>query len=272
MTRGETNVQQLHNIFSLRRSGHHAVISWLEECYRATGITTVHINESEKIGHIPDPDDPQWQVFSADEIVTRAREEEELCNTLIVNYEDLSYIDSAKIASYNDPYWRNHGISTRDTIVVRDWYNLVASRIRKSANDRRNGEYPLLDTISWDDLAALWIEHNRLHSKTGDDGLTWINFNHWRKDSGYRAQLATSFGLKNSPKIDAVSSFGGGSSFDGTTHDGNAQEMQLDTRWEQLDDELYAQYLAVLAMDQSEVIDTLNKDLFGFGRQEAVKY
>lgn len=266
-----STIEQLHNIFSLRRSGHHAVISWLQDCYEITGIKSVHVNEDEAIGHVSDPKDPKWRVFSAVEIISRARKENVMANTVLVNYEDLSYKDRNRIRAYSDPFWQEHAVYSRDTIIVRDWYNLVASRIKKAAIDRENGDYPLLDSISWDTLASLWIEQAQMNARTGELGLTWINFNRWRKEKDYRASIAESLGLSNSSNINSVPSFGGGSSFDGLEHDGKAQSMLLDNRWEHLDGDLYAKYLEVLTIDQAMVVSGLNQDLFGFNHTDAVK-
>ncbi len=267
----KSNIKRLNNIFSLRRSGHHAVISWLQDCYRATGVVSVHINEDETIGHVPYPDDPLWQVFSAEAIIERAHKEEATLDTLIVNYEDLSYSDRDQIYAYSDPVWQKNAINTHDTIIVRDWYNLVASRIKRAAIDRANGDYPLFDNISWDDLASRWIDHAQMQPKADKLGVTWINFNRWRKEKDYRESIAKSFSLNSSSNINSVPSFGGGSSFDGVTLDGKAQHMQLDNRWEQLDDSLYMEYLGVLAINQASVVSALNQNLFGFSHIEAVK-
>lgn len=264
---------KLHNVFSIRRSGHHAVISWLQDCYAETGVIACHVNEDETIGHIADPTDANWKVFTAEEIVGRAKSENDQCQTVLVNYEDLMFGDRLSIPAYADKYWERNSVSGLNTLVIRDWYNLAASRIMKNSKDRAAGIEPFLETVSWDQLSAIWVEHAELTLSDDRSDLTCIKFNDWRKDQHYRSSIATSLGLisSNTERLNNIPIFGGGSSFSGVDYDGAADQMNLDNRWEQLNDELFNEYTRVINSYSKKRIGELNLRLFGFDHASIIK-
>jgi len=104
-------------------------------------------------------------------------------------------------------------------VVIRDPYNLTASRLRRHRTGRR-GMPPR-------SVASLWPRH-------AQHGKQWMPcvYNRWFTGEAYRAELAGSLGLPSCPELPThVAQAGRGSSFDGLKYDGNARQMQVLDRW-----------------------------------------
>src|SRR6266571_1617841 len=115
----EISEQEPHidHVFALRRSGHHAVMEWLRDCYRVQGLSVFHANSvyNEHLGwelHSPDPD-PEMLLATADSY-----------DVLMANYEDVAYKDRTYSPIFNALRAVNNGF--RDIVITRDWYNMVA--------------------------------------------------------------------------------------------------------------------------------------------------
>jgi hypothetical protein len=257
--------QQIEHVFGLRRTGHHAVLAWLQDCYRASGTTTHHENSvfNEHLGwelHSPDPSPEKvWQTAAS-------------ARTLIVNYEDVAYGARNTSPVYMGLQAENTGVAVRDTVVVRDWYNMVASRLKYIAAARAINRYTITAALDWPTVASRWIDHATMlvEPPRSASSFVGVNYNCWLTDRTYRESLATDYGLGNSETtLDTISTFGLGSSFDGTTKEGGAKTMNVLRRWEDLETDalLKAEYIA--AIDVGGVaVDGLNQHLFGFGRAD----
>lgn len=104
-------------------------------------------------------------------------------------------------------------------VVIRDPYNLAASRLRRSRTGRR-GMPP-------QSVARLWPRH-------AQHGMKWTPcvYNRWFTDETYRSELAGTLRLSFCPSLPThVARPGRGSSFDGLKYDGRPQEMQVLDRW-----------------------------------------
>lgn len=258
--------QQIEHMFGLRRTGHHAVLAWLQDCYQAKGLTTHHENSvfNKHLGwelHSPDPD-PQdvWQAAAQ-------------ANVLIANYEDVAYRSRNTSPVYNALQTENTGLPARDTVVVRDWYNMVASRLKYIADAEAINRYTITAALDWPTVASRWVDHAATLIEVPQDTSSFvgISYNRWLTDREYRESLAVNYGLLNSDTtLDTVSAFGLGSSFDGLDKNGNAKTMNLLQRWQDLrTDELKTEYLT--AIDAGGIaLDGLNRCLFGFGRTEVL--
>jgi hypothetical protein len=258
--------QRIEHIFGLRRTGHHAVLAWLQDCYHAEGLTTRHENSvfNEHLGwelHSPDPE-PQ--------VVWRAAAN---ADVLVVNYEDIAYGSRNTSPVYNALQTRNTNLPTRDTVVVRDWYNMVASRLKYIADAKAINRYTITAALDWAAVANRWLDHATMLIDTPQDTSSFvgISYNRWLTDREYRENLAASYGLSNSETtLDTVSSFGLGSSFEGLDKNDGVRAMNLLRRWENLEtDELQTAYL--IAINAGGVaVDGINRRLFGFDRAEVV--
>ena len=130
--------------------------------------------------------------------------------------------------------WPAHG---RQILLLRDPYNLFASRIRKAA---------LVDNLSYartpgplfDRAIDLWKSYAREftgESKTLPANTVRIYFNRWVSDVDYRRQIARSLELNiDAMAVGKVSTHGGGSSFDSVNFDGHANNMPVLDRVGQL--------------------------------------
>ncbi len=127
---------------------------------------------------------------------------------------------------------------SRNLLILRDPYNLFASRIRKAslvpslAYGREPG--PMFDRN-----IALWKAHAR--EFLGDThhlaNKTTIYYNAWFLSEAYRRKLCAELGLPFSDAgLTRVSKIGGGSSFDGTQFDQDARKMDVLNRTGHLND------------------------------------
>jgi hypothetical protein len=111
-------------------------------------------------------------------------------------------------------------------LVVRDPYNWAASLIQKYITDSN----PF-------DRVRIWLYKEYLHEAAGISNYIpnakIILFNKWFTDIEYRNQIIQDFNLNINPsqKYDKVAHNGDGSSFDGTTMDGQASNMKVLERY-----------------------------------------
>ena len=104
------------------RSGHHAVVGWLQDQYIRSGATIEHHNNVCN-AHLnypllqPDP--------SPKQILARSH----ASDVLVLNYEDLPYNKSG-ISPVYTALSTTPDRDTRDVIILRDWYNVAASRLK----------------------------------------------------------------------------------------------------------------------------------------------
>jgi hypothetical protein len=117
-----------------------------------------------------------------------------------------------------------------DVVILRDPYNLFASRRRLS--------YQFVTDLT---AVRIWKQHARAF--LGENGFVGpeavpISYNDWVSDRGYRRRIAGQLGLSfTDAGIDRVARCAGGSSFDGTRYEGRATEMRLFDRWRRYADD-----------------------------------
>jgi len=123
----------------------------------------------------------------------------------------------------------------------------MIDRVFLSAEHRPVSEYsmfnPILiarDPYNW---LASWISHTHFNIENLEkdidvyienlsSGFSIISFNDWFSHRGYRDRLGQQLGIVNTDaSVNAVTSFGKGSSFDKKSFDGKAQEMKVLQRW-----------------------------------------
>ncbi|HEU4914919.1 MAG TPA: hypothetical protein VFT16_06005 [Candidatus Saccharimonadales bacterium] len=208
--------------------------------------------------HDPDPDPKQL------------RREAKQGDILIANYEDLSYKNRG-VSSVYQRFWSEKGVQNRDIVVVRDWYNIAASRVAYIAAARAIGRHTLVAALPWASVADTWADHARILADR-QEGVVAVNYNRWFTDQKYTGDLADCFGVpRGGEHFSSVPAFGSGSSFDGLKNDGNARSMNVLRRWENLDEELLPEYMNVIN-ESYAAVDGLNRQLFGFGRDEVLGF
>ena len=232
----------------LRRSGNHAVLNWI---FKQLQHPVYFINNVEagmspfRFGHLHFPDkeyrNEAWGNFSPKEY-------------LIYSYEDYSLKDiCTPYSESKHDLWVGKTRKRYDVLLLRDPFNLLASRLKKNYMDVKTPS---------ESVVSLWIEQAK--ECLGETNLLKhnkivINYNQWFRSVEYRQKLASQLGLEFSDKgFNYVSSYGGGSSFDARSFQGNAACMDVETRWRCFKDDK-----AFLKLVANEEIFHYSRAIFG---------
>jgi len=214
-------------IHGMKRSGNHAVINWLKAHDRFVFFNNIIPVAAILRGKrtVPPPEDfrlwlkqrllsgnPHYPYFVIRFALRR--------QSLIVSLEDH--------ALQVRPFF-NVPLDVTNVLIVRDPYNLFASRIRKSgAVD--NPAYPDCAGPTMDRVVDLWKTHAReaLGLTSHLDNKVCVFFNTWYSSRDYRKALSRELNLEFTDEgFHEVSRIGGGSSFDSTAHDGDNRMMNV---------------------------------------------
>lgn len=144
---------------------------------------------------------------------------------LVYSYEDcfLGTVANKVFECHHDK-WVGPSMRRTDVLILRDPYNLFASRIRGG-----------IGVVTQRTAMRIWKQHAREllgNRRYLNQRRVLIRYNQWTADRHYRRQLAKELHL---PFTDAgrrqVPATGYGSSFDGLDYDGRADAMRTDERW-----------------------------------------
>ncbi|MEM0979381.1 MAG: hypothetical protein AAGH78_03810 [Cyanobacteria bacterium P01_H01_bin.58] len=231
----------------LRRSGNHAVLHWIRaQEPNAKFLNNVSVETSPfRHYHLHFPHkgfhDEAWGTFTPKDC-------------FIYSYEDhsLAEIVNSKTEKRHDLYIGKTQ-NRYDVLVLRDPFNLLASRLRKGYLDVKTEGITLVE---------MWIEHAKEYvgetSYLTNKEVT-INYNQWFLDKDYRQEIAAALDIKFSDSgLDYVSSYGGGSSFDEQGLSGNAQTMNVTNRWQS-----FANDERFLALIRNEELLHYSDKIFG---------
>jgi hypothetical protein len=242
---GETTNQLEIRFFGMKRSGNHAVISWMTPHFadRVFFINNVkHFKDPYRFHFVGrktiNTVDLRPAVVPKKKLSSEYRGMRKSC--LLLSYEDL---DLRQLGTQQLIADHDSTVGTSDRIVnvllVRDHYNTMASRIQSAIN---LGKPMSVDRMVSD--IELWLVYMREFCRqtayvTGN--TITVNYNRWFLDVEYRRSISDSLGR---PFTDAgkerVPSTGDGSSFDGQAFDRRASEMLVLERWRHYaDDEPY---------------------------------
>ena len=149
-------------------------------------------------------------------------------STVVCSYEDCNLSDPL-IASSAAPFREHFGerSSLINLLVLRDPFNTFASLLKSG----------MMHDGNRDRFVSLYKQYCRVY--TGSEQLldpshrlVVANYNRWFSDSDYRNGLARAFGFSASgPRYEYVPTHGGGSSFTGTAMDGRGADMKVLERW-----------------------------------------
>ena len=141
------------------------------------------------------------------------------------------------------------GMAELNVCVVRDFPNMLASRLKKQAGWSGKAD---LDTVRmWRRYAGILRDGGRV----GELEVVPVLFNRWVVDAGYRDGLSSRMGLSGDEVgFGRVLNVGWeGSAFDGVRYDGRAWEMRLEERFRQYrDDGLFRSLMDPEALRLSE--------------------
>ncbi len=169
----------LINIFSLRRSGQHAIIFWLLDNIgniTENNSTYMYWNEEKKIYYYNDCTDNIYE-YKLD------------YNYLFKNFEDCK----VNIITIDNE------IPNKKILIIRDFVNSYCSRINKN-----------IGSIKIREVIEIWKEHI---SYLNDESFTVIIYNKWISDKEYRDKICDDLSIINKENIEFVPDIGGGSSF-----------------------------------------------------------
>jgi len=213
-------------VHGLKRSGNHAIINWLrhhEYFYFFNNIIPVRaILDGTKLHEPEDFDDWFRQKVLPKHLPLANRLMRPIIKkrSLLLSLEDLDCNVKPFLNLPNDFY---------NVLIIRDPYNLFASRIRKAftinhpAYPRQNGPHMERALNLWKSHAKEYLgQNNILKNKV------CIYYNEWFTNIEYRKNISRQLNLNftdNGHSI--VSATGGGSSFDKTTFDGNSNKMNV---------------------------------------------
>ncbi len=225
----------------LRRTGNHAIVSWIQEQQKSMG-SVLHLNNI-KVNENPYRCKCQnlsyyfpEHKWSIEQYKLQGRGNLIPRDCLIYSYEDypLEYIFSKRFERKHDLYL-GKAKQRYDLLIIRDPFNLLASRLKNNFLPVKSKKHGFIDL--WIDYAKEYLgETNYLkHQKV------CVNYNLWTSDRDYRQNIAQKLKIDFSDAgIDKVHSCGGGSSFDGKNLDGKANQMDVGGRWKHFaDDPVY---------------------------------
>lgn len=168
---------------------------------------------------------------------------------LIYSYEDcfITMVCNQAWESLHDQYVGESKTRT-DVVILRDPFNLFASRLRSSYS----GVTPGTAVRIWKQHAKQVLGQRKLFTQPH----VAVLYNRWVTDESYRRDLAEQLGLRFSDAgLRRVAATGGGSSFDGLRFDGQAQRMSVLDRWQHyIDDPAYCEMFDAETLELAEAI------------------
>lgn len=221
-------------VVGLRRSGNHAIIHWIEkqETGKVRHLNNIRVNRNpyrEKYEDLLRKDktkDIEWWRQEAKGFFEKK-------DCLIHSYEDysLEQITNPVFELKHDLYF-GKSQDKYDVLILRDPFNLLASRIKK--NYRNVNDKNKIDIDVWIDYAKEYLgETNLLKNQK-----ICINYNQWFADVDYRREIASQLNLDFlDTGINTVSRRGDGSSFEGREYHGKAMNMDVCSRWKYFADD-----------------------------------
>ncbi len=252
-------------IFGLRRSGNHGVIAWIAQQYTSP---IVFLNNARpfadpfatyQMGRIPNA--VPHRKLGADETERLRSQQKEL---LLISYEDVAIRKLSKRELLPEKQlWLGESGRCRRLLLLRDFYNWIASRVRLLEN---KGKLP--DDIfgKLDLQIGLWIMYARefvgetRHLQSVE--TVPVRFDRWSDDQPYRLEILERLGIAvlNNKRM-VVPKACGGSSFDGKRFSGSDERMDIQSRWKYLELPEYRPLLQQIAQRREE-IDEYNRQIF----------
>jgi hypothetical protein len=221
------NKQELR-IIGMSRSGNHAVINWILS--QANG-RTCFINCAEpkfnpfQTARPLDDGRTVLANYPDFDLASELRGEFSAKDLLIYSHEDC-FLGTMVRGAFEQEHDAMVGPSRQraDVLILRDPYNLFASRLHGGFGD-----------VSNDIAMRIWKQHAR--EFTGDKRYlkqrrVLIAYNRWASDRAYRRCIAAELGIEfGDGSIAEVPAAGNGSSFDGRRYHGSATRMKTLERW-----------------------------------------
>ena len=223
-------------VVACKRSGHHAVMSWLAEQFSGTPFFLNNCRVSEN----PFTETRKsLQRSGAHSEADKYRKEEDGCLTrkdvLLYNFEDcdLRHVFSPAEKARRE---KSLGRSAKrfNVLVLRDHYNLFASRLKRV---KLGSNVPRENLKKALQARKLYVHHAREYlgeTDCIDENRIVISFTRWFLDEEYRRGISQRVnGTYCDTSMRNVAEKGEGSSFDGIRYADRAGDMEVLDRWKQ---------------------------------------
>lgn len=252
-------------VFGIRRSGNHAIISWIINNYPGSLLFVNNINGHDTIPFPYSPIMPDQKKPFQDRITVKSipyfQAKKKLSSLvkfifnrpsiyslvpsdksvdlsyllktdkdcLMYSFEDIHISDFRLLRFYESAeQYIGSSKSKINIVVLRDPFNLFASLIKSKMLKKDSQDSQ--NYISLYKKFAL----SYLHSLSMEDhNNLFINYNKWMSQEDYRIDIANRLGLLPEARylIETVVDRGGGSSFDQLSYNNNASSMKVFERW-----------------------------------------
>jgi hypothetical protein len=245
--------------WGLQRSGNHALIQWIMAHYPEPKL---HLNnqvfgQELKANHAKYLKDYgishkmdgfiHCDKTESDWLQKWSQPKDELNELLLISFENQNLTSLLpdfyqKGCQALDSSLLGKSQSTKNVIILRDPFNWIVSSYKTNRP---------INIDLWKIYAKEFLGiTNFLPQKI------CINYNEWFLRKAYRQEIATQLDVDfTDAGLNLVSNVGGGSSFDQTTFDGQAQKMNVLGRWEQFEDVDFKENLIKAWQSDNEFID-----------------
>lgn len=222
----------------LSRSGNHGIINWLisqiEERYCFLNCAEPKYNPYLTARPLKEEGKVYQTNISNFNLEKEQKKNFSEKDYLLYNHEDcfLGPLNN-KIQQEDRQKWVGLSKNKRDILILRDPFNLFASRIKAGlirGHYTHHGARPI-STLT---LKRIYKQHARefLGEKNYLKNKLPVKFNSWTSDKEYRRKITEELDLTFTDKgFKEVSVVAGGSSFDGVKLSGRANQMSLNSRW-----------------------------------------
>ncbi|WP_238364097.1 sulfotransferase [Mesobacterium pallidum] len=247
----------LLRMYGMRRSGNHAIASWLQR--NAPDGRAVFLNNC-KPGTDPlrsfrgiEMGDAHAQARKAQRDLASVTAEAGDGALLLISYEDAVPERDEGARRLSGPM--DEALFTAEVAIYRGFLNWAASLLKKlQANDSFGLSYRAGVLLRSVDTYCRVLDR----VAAADDRLVPICYDRWTEDDAYRARLLDRLGLElRDNGLGEVQGYGGGSSFqkDAT----RAEELQTANRWQQMSGDPEFQAVLHLAARDTALVDRLER-------------
>jgi len=225
-----TNTTEIR-VIGLQRSGNHPIINWIGSQYPKKKVYLLNNIEPYK-----NPFKSLHRTIIFHNLHLNKKNElkkPSKKDCLIYSYEDIPLEQiSSTLSEKNHDKWLGKSSKRYDVLILRDPFNLFASRLQRELDNVGNKI-----NISTDKgfLIELWKQYAKEYL-----GLTnylknkkiIINYNRWFLDKNYRKHIANALDIPFTDKgFNEVLEVGNGSSFDGLKYHLKTHKMNVLKRW-----------------------------------------
>jgi len=240
-------------VFSLSRSGHHAVMNWIAEQY--DGPLTFH-NHCIK----------GWENNELKPYKGRKKHYTSKNKTRSGDMYSIEDFDMSDYHFVQNSKQFKEAENKYCIIIVRDLYNLLASCLKSYPRTAVKYKEGIVDDrgVKKENNVILWTK--QIQECLGDTNViddckkVFISYNDWFSDKEYRKQICEELDIEFTDSgLQAVPNFGGGSGFDKLRKNNKAQSMDVLNRYKKF--LTNGSWIDIISSNKSIIAD-LNKRMF----------